>query len=56
MPDEFVVVVQRGQLWVVSVTENGTNHEATYELQSSAENFAAGQRLRLGMPPKPSAS
>lgn len=56
MPDNSVVVVQQGQLWVVTVTENGITHEATFALQTSAENFAAGQRLRLGLPLKPTGS
>lgn len=55
MDEPAVEVTPQGRLWVVKVIENGKLQEATFEVQSSAENFAAGQRIRLNLPPKPTA-
>jgi hypothetical protein len=39
--------------WVVQVVENGEVTRHLFKMQPHAENFAEGQRRRLGMPGKP---
>jgi hypothetical protein len=39
--------------WVVQVVENGELTTHPFKTQRHAENFAEGQRWRLGMPGKP---
>ena len=49
-PNTNTVTVQfaDGQWWV-TIIETGKIHEQTFDNQEHAENFAAGQRIRLGL-------
>jgi hypothetical protein len=39
--------------WSVQIVENGAVARGVFKTKESAENFAEGQRLRLGLPGKP---
>ena len=42
--------------WAVLVAENGTVTQRLFEAQEAAEDFADGERTRLGLPAKPPAA
>jgi hypothetical protein len=37
--------------WTVFVFQDGKTTQQTFETEQFARNFAAGQRMRLGLPP-----
>jgi hypothetical protein len=52
--DKAAVAIEHldGQ-WVVHFTVDGNDTERSFGLEEHAQNFAAGQRVRLGLPPVP---
>lgn len=47
-----VTVDMRDGQWTVTVTENGSVQEQTFDSEDRAADFAHGQRLRLGIVPQ----
>lgn len=38
-----------GDKWIVRIAESGASSTHTFEMQSYAQSYAEGQRLRLGL-------
>ncbi|WP_183097175.1 hypothetical protein [Mesorhizobium sp. YM1C-6-2] len=48
-PIKSVAVEYSGGLWWVTIIEDGQQYRQSFESQEFAENFATGQRIRLGI-------
>lgn len=49
-PNTTCVELSRdGETWTVRIDESGESSSRTFEMQSYAESYAEGQRLRLGL-------
>jgi hypothetical protein len=51
--DSAVRLEKLDGIWTVFVVENGETMQKTFVTKAFGKNFAAGQRLRLGLPPRP---
>jgi hypothetical protein len=47
-----IVLAREGDGWVVIVTEDGEQFTRSFASKGYAKNFAAGQRIRLRLPPE----
>ncbi|MBA1143161.1 hypothetical protein [Mesorhizobium neociceri] len=54
-PDDVRVERVGRRQWAVLVAENGTVTQQLFEAQAAAEDFADGERTRLGLPARPPA-
>jgi len=50
-PERGVAIERVGDEWVVQVLDGDHSHESIFSLEASAESYADGQRLRMGLYP-----